>query len=73
MRLRYPFGRLKCHNCKLPSEGLWVSKFDGATRSYAWCGACKPESCWDCGAVGKFLFAPIRDDKDYRICEACYF
>lgn len=46
--------------------------FPGGVR-YAWCGVCRAERCWDCKAIGKFLGAPIRDDKDYRICEDCFY
>lgn len=76
------FGPLQCQFlCKLPSAGLksfplhGQSRLDhdqGGTESYAWCGTCRAERCWDCGAVGVELTAPIRVDRKYRICEDCF-
>lgn len=65
--------QLDCQFCrKLPGTKTRSYGVKGAKATYAWCGSCRAESCWDCGAIGKFLSAPIRDDKDYRICEDCF-
>ena len=62
---------MKCHFCEMPSEGLKVSRHGGVARTFAWCGTCRAETCWDCGKIEKFLWAPIRGDSDYKICDAC--
>ncbi len=75
MRHIYPFGRLRCQFCDNTSTGtgrmVETGSLGSAFLTYAWCGGCGRERCWDCGAIGMELTAPIRDDRKYRICEDC--